>query len=676
MPRFQFQGTPLKPPAPTVALRSGSTTLASAGNKSFWLQYRSRAGFSLVSNRVDVTLAVGQGVDITIPLAALPDPNGVCIWEYVILASNSTNISEASVVASHPGYDSDQETVLPPPFVISLTQDIHFELSKVLAGVADLPVTNRLHGMRRYVDELSQIVEWDEVIDQWTSVYPQAFNTNVSDITGNLGANQDVAAIPDLGVVICPDYALDGLDSVAVGYWLVNDTSQPIPSGTDISVAVEIAGQDVSYTTGIVGGLVLTFQGYVNTTTGVLDTSGMTVGVELPYQGERSGLALPKPLPAGSAYYLTMHAALTPALLNNRILQGGTLSLSMHFYLDTAIWNASGGLFGDFIANEFGSRRVLPGNGLTLEVQAGSGNITLETGGSCSFNGIPAQSVFGLTANAANQAVWIGIDGLCIVAPTSPTGTRKRAIVSTVDGVGFPTDWHPTTVTLNGGKLLTLDVEYVNSIRGNYPDVIAATPAPINAHFLRVYVQPTTGGNILAFDQLILAEEPQSFLIGSTSGAVIGSTLPTPDSPSFGLFAMEQANITVGTLTGDSVFPAGTYHVCVALVYQNTVTAISHDPTLGCIAEAGGTFAELFTRSKYYGLPLTDLTTLAFDEITSYQTRLQTSNRARYYFDPTAFTGLKPYDLLESQPGRWVPEVTLETVVSENDVLTQILIFG
>src|SRR3712207_4677560 len=129
MPRHQYQGTPLQPPTPIATVRSGNTTAASAGTKFLWLQYRNRAGYSLPSASVPVAIAAGEGLDVVIPAAALPSPNGCCIWEYVLLMSDSNTLTGACVVAAHPGYEADEVTVQTPPFTISLLSDEHFKLS-------------------------------------------------------------------------------------------------------------------------------------------------------------------------------------------------------------------------------------------------------------------------------------------------------------------------------------------------------------------------------------------------------------------------------------------------------------------------------------------------------------------------------------------------------------------
>lgn len=660
MVRYQYQGTPNTPPPVTVSVISGNVTTPFAGTKSIWLQYRNRAGYSIASSRVQATVAAGQGLSVTIPLAALPTPSGVCIWEYVLLLSNTTSINDACVVATVPGYDSNETTVLPPPFTVTLTEDEHFRLSQIVVNAAALPTTNRKHGMRRFVDADNKIVEWDAIASAWSPVKPQVFNTSVSAIAGTYGANADLSTL-DESIVIFPSYSMAAnTASVPVGFWLVNDGSQLIEQGTRIGITIENGDADVSYTTGITGGIRLVFRGYVNVATGILDTIGADgitpmadIGVVVPYRGKQTGLTLPKDLASGRAYWIDIYAELTPALLNNRITQGSSLKASVYFYADFATWSPAGGIFGDFIAADGDKRRILPEPGLTAIAGSGSGNLTIDSGGSLSFSNVGAQTVSGFIANQANQSVWIGVDGTCLTATVQPNGTRRRAVVGTVNGTGFATAFQGS-VTLNGSTQLRVTVNYLNEVRASYPDVIAGSPATINATFARIYVRPVGGGNILQFEAPLIPGANQVITVGSVAGTNIGTTVPAPASADFGLFT--PGTFTLSTVTDGSAFTAGTYAVAIAFRYSNTITSISHSTLNGCIFEAGVSLAEAFDRIRYYGQPVSDLSLVSYADIEPWQTRYDLSVRQRRTFDPTATTGIRPFDRSVSDPGRWVDE--------------------
>jgi len=611
-----------------------------------------------------------------IPLAALPSPNGSYILEYLLLMSDTSSIGDAEVIATYPGYQADQVTANTPPFTISLLTDEHFRLGAAVATEDDLPIgADRINGMRRYVDAENKILQWSQIDGAWQLCKPSVFNTYITDITGIYGANQDVSAIDDTGNIIYPDYSLSPNEvSIAVGYWLVNDGTQAIAQGTRIGVTIENGDEDVSYTLGILGGIRLIFRGYADTNTGVLDrTDADTIheladlDVVIPYQGKRTGLSLPKDLPPGFAYWVDVQAKITPDMLNNRITQGSSLKFSVYFYTDFSVWNPAGNLIGDFIAAEFGRRRITPGVGLTAVAQQGSGNIILSNGGSLSFYGVGAQTVTGFDANASAQVVWLGVDGTCIVAPTQPNGTRKRAVCSTLDGVGARTLWS-MPIALDTNTLLSVTATHPAAVRTNYPDVIAGVAAELNATWMRIYVRSSTTGQIIYFDELVVTPS-QTVLVGNLTGISNGTSIAAV-MPDFGLFQV--ISFSIETPFGNGTFDSDIYQVAIAYRYSNSITAISHSTVLGCIPEAATTLADLFDRAKYYAQPTTDFPNIPFGQIDPWQTRINPATGERFVFNPNSFSGIKPTSLPPEVPGRWTKEFTLDG----NDLLTQILIYG
>ena len=158
-----------------------------------------------------------------------------------------------------------------------------------------------------------------------------------------------------------------------------------------------------------------------------------------------------------------------------------------------------------------------------------------------------------------------------------------------------------------------MTVNYPNEVRANYPDVIAGTPATLNATFVRFYVRPQGGGTITQFEAPITPGTSQIFTIGSIAGTSIGSTVPTPVSADFGLFRPN--SFTVSTIADSSVFSSGTYEVAIAFRYSNTVTSISHSTLNGCISEVGVSLIEALDRVQYYGQPSDDLESISYSDI-------------------------------------------------------------
>jgi hypothetical protein len=105
----RYQPVPQTPPAPTVAVISGSVS-TKTGTKYIWMQYRNRAGYSLTSSMTTVTIAASEGLQITVPTPARPTPDGTDIHRFVILMSESSNMLNACVVAEFDGYETDGVT--------------------------------------------------------------------------------------------------------------------------------------------------------------------------------------------------------------------------------------------------------------------------------------------------------------------------------------------------------------------------------------------------------------------------------------------------------------------------------------------------------------------------------------------------------------------------------------
>lgn len=677
MTRYQYQGTPPRPPAPVVSTISGSTTSAKAGNYSFWLQYRNRAGYSQVSDRVDVSLSAGQGLSVALPANVLPENHGCYIVEFVILASRSTNPTEACVVATIPGYEMDQVT----PFgwtSLALIFDEDYELFKVLETEAQLP-DNALNGARRYVESTNQIVAWHLGLSSWKVVVPAQFNTYLASDTGDRGANEDLSAIEDPSAVIYPVYASQaGGEGIPVGYWLVNNESADIAQGTRIGMTVEWNGVDVSAMPGIVGGLNLRFLGYVNILTGALDTANAEdtgdmplIGEVIEYQGPSTAFVLPKPLPPNYAYLLTVAPNIQSAAIGNRLSRGSTLSFSPEFYADFATYSPDD-VLGSYIAARSKRRRIVPDLGLNAIALPGSGSISLPTGGSMKFDGRSDQAVPSLAVDTADQKIVIAINGTCFVANTIPSAAELRAIVGTLDGVGRATGWS-SPVTLSSTQRLKIDLVYPTAIRADYPDVIAnSADGNFNATWVRIYVKSVATDEITYYESLVTPQaESEEIMIGALAGVSIGSL---PSRPlAFGLYEPDLDEAEITAETGSSVFSSGDYQIAIAFRYSNTVTSISHDTTLGCILELSGSISTLFERSQYWAEAVetaAQLKGVPQAEVSAYQTRYLGATETPWTFHPDEVgaedsSTLIPDWLTALQPGRWLESASNRLLVDD-----------
>jgi hypothetical protein len=672
MARYQYQGVPATPPAPVLATGVGSITAAKAGTKYFWLQYRNRAGYSGVSASASIAVAANQKISATIPASARPADvngiNGTDIQEYVLLMNTVDDPTTAITVATFPGYQANGNPYSLPA-LIELTEDDHLEISTpalTVAEIGDLPA-NPVHGMRRSV--AGTFYAYDAVFDSaWELTYPEIFSTYVSSALSIYGASRDISDIADYAIVLKPEYQADGSLSDAVGFWLVNDDSVAIPAGSRVGFSIFL--NDLNVTSSFVGQLEVTFQGYANATTGVLDTTDLTVGAAVPYQGDATNLILEKDLPAGSAFLLWVQADFEPFELNGRVPQGGELKISPYFYTDFAVWNPAAAMFGSHVHAEHKRRRVVPnGPGNVAKALKGSATILMPDGGGFSFFGLGEASVSGIADNTAGQKVIMSINGSCYVLGTVPTTAVQRAIISTEDGTGDANAW-AGSVSLDNTKQLQVTVTYPTAIRADYPDgkIAGSSDGVFNVTSVVIYVRSTGGGDILQFEGLVTpGNSSDVFTVGGIAGTNIGTSLPSAPSADFGLYAPADGSHSSGATTAASSFSTDTYEVAIAFKYENTVTKIDHDPANGNVVEASGTFATIFDRIEYYGEAVADLTALravSAAERSALQLRSIKSPTPWFYQfqvdsmgvdDATSTsTYAKPDDIDVANPGRWV----------------------
>lgn len=601
MPRYQYQGTPAIPPAPTVqALSGGTITVAKAGTYYFWLQYRNRAGYSLVSaSSSSVTVAAGQKIRITIPGGARPSPDGTDIQEYVVIMHTSDSAAGAKVAATFPGYQADG-TPYSLPAQIELDRDSHLDPGATVANVAALPASP-VHGQRRYISDIDEIRAYDAIFTPtgWKNVYPEVLNTYINSAIGEYGANADLTSNIDEANIIKRAYAVDGSLSKPVGFWLVNDGTTAISKGTRIGIKVAIGGVDVT-SLGIMAGLIkMTFKGFANTTTGVKDTTGeggvglMGVDAALDYTGEDTSFVLEKDLPAGSAYILEVQLQAAAFNLQNRGAQGAGISFLPFFFTNFAIYNPAADYLGSAIFAVGDRRRVVPnGPGLVALALGGQGQINTSGIGGYIFPELGEQSVTGLLSNTANQKVVITPNGTCYVSTTVPATTGLRALVGTVNGRSVASSF-AGSLSLNTTTRFTIQITYPTTIAADYPDVIAGSDkGEFNATNVIIFVRPVGGGTIREFTRTITpGVASETFTVGDDSG-VSPASLPAP-ATDFALFR-PAAGYVLNTTAGASPFSTGTYEVAIAYEYNNTVTSISHDYIdNGCIYELDANVTEV-----------------------------------------------------------------------------------
>jgi hypothetical protein len=665
--RYQYQGTPATPPAPQLSLGSGNITAAKAGTKYLWMQYRNRAGYSAVSSVASTTVAATEKIIITIPTGAKPAAVGgvfgVDIQEYVILLSETNDITTAITVATFPGYQADG-TPYALPATIELSRDQHLAIADLtVANEAALPA-NPVHGMRRAIASPSGFVAYDAVFSPvgWKPVYPQVFSTYVASTSAENGADVEIANIADPSVILTPSYGVDGTYSKSVGFWLANNDTNEIPTGTRIGLSFDLDNVDVS--SQFVGLAALTFQGYATISTGALDVSAMIVNTTIPYSGAQTGMVLQKNLPVGSAIVIQVQLNFSAFQLANRPVQGSVLRSSLYLYGEFAQFDANGAINGSLIAAEYDRRRVVPAaGGNAAKALKGSGSIAIAGIGAYTFSGVETSAVVGLEPDTADQKVFLSINGSLYVAASAITGARQRAIVGTVNGIGHIKTW-AGSYALTGSTALQIIATYPSTISGSYPDVIAGSSSgDFNASQIRIYVRPVGGGTIQYFDTNVLTGGPQTFTVGLTgTGTTVGS-LPSDPANTFGLYRAVDGSYAISSVSGTSVFTTDNYEVAIAYIFDNRVTSIDHSAGSGNIYEASGTLAELYQSADYWkttAATRTALRALPSGSYPNFHRRAIADIGLEVVWDASSYatdddaTIFKPSDRTIGDPGRYI----------------------
>ena len=382
------------------------------------------------------------------------------------------------------------------------------------------------------------------------------------------------------------NYDLSGSDGLSIKFYLVNNTGASIQSGRRIDIAAKLGSYDLPNES-----LVVTMRGYVDLSTGVLDTVDMTlVDTPIKYNPALKNLFLQKDLPNNKALLLEIAPAIDFYNLGfkNLPVSAGYISVYAYFSTVAGVYSDLNASQGEQIFAEYDKRLIVPdGPGITLKALNGSGIVK-----DYSFRNTGEQSFSGLSLNTNNQTVYISRNGVCVVGVSTPSTYGIRAKVSTLNGYTKPCSWTSyNALTLNHNLIVNcvfpVNTNGYSQIRSDYTDSLIAglnDRAKLNATKIAIYVQEQSSGTIRRFiaDINPLLQQQAVTITNWSSGTDIGTSLPTIAN-NFGLFAPSSCSLT--TSSGTSGLPAATYRVSYAFFYTTDnegVTSISHSVTDGC----------------------------------------------------------------------------------------------
>jgi len=592
-------GREILPVLNVQAVSGGSITSTKAGTYYFWVQGKNSIGYNKPSNIIGVNVAAGQRIQIII---STDHYRAGEFWNEFIVSFSSSNSSVNGCIALGIPALTTSQTVISLPTTVFISRDEQLELNKSVSNIASLPSgADLINGMVRNITNLGIIYRYDSsstlTVDninvlaaasgRWIK-WDDGFNINVVDTENDsIGAKQEILANADILRTTYDSYPADGTQGKFQKFWIVNNSTSDILSGTAIGLNVSAGGFDKS--TAFNGLLRIVPEGFVDLATGNLDTTDASgigtmlgIGSEYIYSSAGTGIRLQKSLPPNSALSLRIYPKFTANQLANQVPNGTTLSVYPTLSNSIGEFTAIGELIGDVITNDLDRVRIVPGINNTARSLAGSGIVK-----SFAFTGVGESTVYDLVANAANQKVIINGNGVCFIGNNPSSTEAIRAIIGTVSGVTNPSTY---TSTITGSATtsfnITVPYPYLNGngiIRSDYPDsrIQGNNLGYFNPSIVKIYIQRTDTNEIRLFNQPVVPGLTQVFLgLSWLSGTIVGS-LPTQSDPEFSLYS-PQVITTWSTISSGAV----TFRVCTAFEYDgSTITSISHDPGLGCIEE-------------------------------------------------------------------------------------------
>jgi hypothetical protein len=563
-----------------VSVVNGSGNLGVTGTYYISIQGRNLIGLNLNSTLVPVTLTTTSTLTITLPSLA----SGETWSDIVISASTTNNVSTLTQVMVVNSADFNSPVILTSVELFKLTT-----LARTVANSAALPATP-IQGLIRYITNLNYYYEYDEystaTVDNLTVLTATtgrwlrvgAISTYITDTTATDGCDQDVRT-PNL-IVNAPSYTCDGSKGDGVTFWLRNEFSTIISSGTRISCTVRLFEEDKSQLFDSL--LILELLGYVNLITGVLDAS-VSSG-EVTYQPRSQWLTLPEDLDIGYAAVVRVSPKFTITDLDNNVPYLANLTTYVTFAPTSGIYTP--GVFGNLIYNEYDKWRIYSDVGLSVIKSKGSGIVN-----NYELNDISAETITGLSSNTANQYIFLTSNGTSFASTTSSfVSAVKRCVVSTVNGIGTPVSYG--SFALNNTKKLSVTVNYPTSVRSNYPDALIAgsSKGKFNATNVVIYIKNSSNAVFVTEVNITPSASNDVYVLNYSD--FTSSTLATPSS-NYGLYT--PLSVTTSTPSNSSTFPTDSYEVFVAFKYTGVVTVIDH--SVSELYEITSNLSELFSTS-------------------------------------------------------------------------------
>jgi hypothetical protein len=600
----------------TLDVISGNLTSSEAGTYYFWLQGRNDIGYCLVDTASSVTVGENDGIELIVPADAYR--TGENWLQYAITVNTSNNPSTAKLLFLIDAIDASQNSIS-LPLTVNITEPSQLVTEE---SVSSFPTTNLLNGTLRsytpngsnyrFVEGSSATPDSDEIFagvgGQWFKHY-DGFETYLTDTTDTTrGCDTPLQLIDSTRYVINFEYALDGSSGKYRRYWVYNTSATDLEVNKRVGLTVTNAGEDVS--SSYIGLLQTEFEGHFDrastqsliTTKNGVDTFTY-LNVTESFSSYQNNFIIERALPTDWAFQFKVWPEFDVSQISSSNIipaYGSELNISPFVYANQSKPTDLGAFLGNAIlSSNLGYRRILPATGLSALALSGSGLVS-----NFYWQDVAQSTVLGLQQNTANQIIAVNTNGLVYRVSSLNNGEDQRALVSTASGESEVATF-TSEVEGDTDPDITITVTYPSAIRSNYDDVIAGSNlGTFNAEEVVAYVRKkNSSGGAVAEARRISGLAPTNTVSDQfTFTYSDGSTYTSGNEPdtSFGLFAPSTPTVDTITNTTGTFY----YEVTIAFKYNgDSVTAISHKTTDGCIDEINQSLAEITSTTRFWREP-------------------------------------------------------------------------
>ena len=648
----------------SVRVEENSGSLTSSGTINLTIQLVNRIGFNYTAVPISVNYSANAKIVVEFgDLSGL----GEDLFAIAIGGQITGVVSDTVMLAlyQYKTESSSEASYAPLPSSVELSTDAAIVTdiaAMTVADISSLP-SNPINGMLRSHNGIWY--RYDEAAIEGTYSsgaggywIPHFFQTpfvHLDSLTSDRGCNQTTGA----AAIFPPPKKAANSDSAKVRYWLSNDGSTVLSSGTQIETQISVNnrvrtfdGLDYSAAFSEMSAIGYELVGYYRTLTNTLDTTIAEVGVAKIWKISEP-IILPASLdPDYVAVYDFWLSYDQSAIALYGIKDNDLIGLNFSVVGHIPVKSNLAAVYGQNIVLDVGNNLLVTPN----RVNSGYGIVS-----GLDFKVENFLPITGIVPDLANQ--YILLNGSTFVARASDSineGEAVRAVVSTEGGLA------PLTPVTGGFDVVAgQEIEVTIShpvyqgkakIREDYPDKAIAGKILAEWHNpqFRVYLQYNEQWYEKENLYVSTSFDVQKITISDlTDFTEVEGGIPDTASnfgADFGLFQAEAPIIDL--ITSNGILPAGRYDIVLRYVYplpNNLITKISHNspPAIEAFSEAEQT-------NKVYGetLSVDRLNEISPTELIDQQIYLidRAGKLYLYYWDAQSVESEYELEIVKSSP--------------------------